>query len=238
MRDRGRHLPDRGELLRLDQFGLSAPELFGHIGEGTGQIADFVSPPYRDRMVEISRTDYGHGFTQLRDWSYQTPGDEKGSGEAAPECQQHDAEQDLALRVDDCLYSRERLLDAEFARLAVDLAIQIGQRGKQPHLDFLARDPVALFAMPRVGQGDHTVSNGSDLALYLSHGVSQLDFVRAEFRAPAIEPVIHHLAAQAPLFSGIGVEAAQLTPNRLGLVGHRAFDVRLCAGAGPGGPQR
>src|SRR2546427_190688 len=79
---RCRHLPDRGQLLGLHELGAGLTEPLGHLREGAGEVADLVARPRLYRMVQVARTNHGHGLPQLADRTRQTPGNQPRSDEA------------------------------------------------------------------------------------------------------------------------------------------------------------
>ena len=60
---------------------------------------------------------------------------------------------------------------------------------------------------------------------------ARLRLARAELRAPASLPVVHHLAGQLELAPGTGIQAAEIAPDDLALIEHRGLQLRV--GASP-----
>ena len=158
VRHRGRHLSDRGELLRLHQLRLGAlelrdvaPEPLGHASERPGQLADLVAAARRDRMVQLALAHDRHGLGQLADGPGESARDDPGRQESGRERERDDEDERAALAGEDLLQPGVGAADAGLPGAAVDLAVHRGERGEQPSLELALRDAVGALPVPRLG---------------------------------------------------------------------------------------
>ncbi len=234
---RGRHLADRSQFLGLHQLRAGLAKLLGHLREGACQVADFVVRARLDGAVQVARAHDGHGRPQLADRTRQATGNEPRRHEARHQRQQADRPEDAAFRLDDSLHLGDGSLDAELARLAVDLAVHRCEGGLQALHQLLSRREVCRLALPGIVQREDTTRDRANIAFDLAHAVREFDVPRRKPRSPAIEPVIHHLLGERKLPLGRRV-AAQVAPDDLRLVEHGVFHFGVRARVRQALPQR
>jgi hypothetical protein len=94
--------------VEVGQLGARVPEVFRHVREAPGEVADLVARCGMDGMVEVATAHHRHGGAELTEGPGQAAGDEPRSPQAGECGEDEDPGQDLPLIVHDLLHARER----------------------------------------------------------------------------------------------------------------------------------
>ena len=223
--DRGRHLADRGQLLGLDQLRLGAfqlgdlglqlvvepdhvgsglPEVVGHAGEGSCQLADLVPGVGGNRVIEITGPDHRHRSGELADRPGQAAGYEPGTQQPGGQGEDHDHDEHPLLRGKNFLQAGIGPTNAGLARPAVDVPVELGEGRMQPALELLLGHGERRLAPARVVELEDGRGGGLDLLLDVPNPFGQPHLLRPQLGRPALLPVVHHLPRQRNSFLAVG----------------------------------
>ena len=251
--DGGGHLADRCELLGLDQLrlrrlelrdfalelgvesrgaGLRLLEALRHLREGAREVADLVRRADVDRELDFACADARHGHAQLTDRAREPARDEPRGEEPGADGEGEDRDQRVALAGDDLLEARVRAAHARLARLAIDVAIELRERGEELIAEIALRHVIRCLALPRVVERKDAVRDELDAALNLLGAVRELRLIGPELRSPALLPILDDDAGCAEFIACVRVEPAEIAPDDLTLVEHRRLELGIRARAG------
>ena len=247
----GRHLAHRCQLLLLHEPGLRRlelghlgrefrvemhlvrarlPEVLRHLAETAGQVADLVARSRGDRMVEVAAADHRHGLAQLADRARQAARDERRPAKPATTESSRIQKSSVRSVFDDLRDPAERPRNAELARAPVIWWFISVSAGSSRPLSCPLASVYASARLPEVFEREDAVCYRADLDLDAPHATREFLFVGLQLRGPAVEPVVHHLAAEPELLARARLHAAERAPDHLALVEHRGLDL----GVGPG----